>query len=565
LPRFVLDHNFWVLIAIVAGALGLRLWGLDYGLPISYFQDEFLEVMRALQLGTGSFQLDRVSKGGLYLLLFVEYGFYFLFLKFTGSIGSGEEFARLFVNDPSVFYLLGRVTTALFGSATVLVAYLLARSAYSVGAGLLAALFMSVNVLHVGMSHMINVDIMMVLFSSLALYFAIRLAEEGAAKSYLAAAAMAGIATTAKIPAMLLLIPLLIAHTYNMARPGLSLRTWLYSRHLWIGVVTFAVVVIGTNPGILLHITDYVGHFTGGSAPASPVASDGVLQPVSLPQRPNLYEFYLVAMQRSMGWPLFVLCIFGLAYGLWRRSRADVILLPFAVLFFVVISSTQTDLYYDRYALPVILVLSVLAARALDDAVHSLRAWRSLTLATTGFLLIAAPATQAISKTYLLTQTDNRTLAQHWIEANIPHGSRVMIEGARFAPNRTGVALQETVEGLKHRIDYWRAKDPRAVTYLQHKLAAAEAGVRYDLELIDIRNVGDLQGYRDAGVEYFVILPRRFLEHRTASWDSVDLVQQLRQAPDVELVKAFPAEPEKRRGPTVEIYRVNQVSRNTTD
>ena len=54
----------WLVLVV---ALLIRLWGIGYGLPFSYVNDEYHEVMRALQLGAGSFNFDRIGKGGFYL------------------------------------------------------------------------------------------------------------------------------------------------------------------------------------------------------------------------------------------------------------------------------------------------------------------------------------------------------------------------------------------------------------------------------------------------------------------------------------------------------------------
>jgi 4-amino-4-deoxy-L-arabinose transferase-like glycosyltransferase len=555
--RVLLDRPAaWAIGLILLGALALRLWGIDYGLPVSYWQDEYLEVMRALQLGTGGFDLDRTEKGGLYLVMFVEYGVYFVILKLSGAISSTAEFARLFVNDPSVFYLLGRITTAVLGSVTVLAAYLIGRTAYSIGAGLLAALFLAVNVLHVEMSHMINVDIMMVCFAGLALFFALRIAACGQLRDYVIAGAMAGIATTAKIPAMLLVIPLLIAHIHRMRQSETTLAGWFRSGNFWLGAVTLAGILILTNPGIVFAIPRYLSYFAAPPETAVLAPTDGA---VELPgERPNLFVYYLAAMPRAMGWPLTIVAALGVVRALWARSIADTMLVAFALATFVVISITGTDLYYERYALPVMFVLSVLAARVVCDVGKvSPRRWGPIAAAV-GLLLVASPAQLAVQRTRLLTEPDNRTFAQHWIEANVPAGATVLIEGARFAPNRTGVALEESVDGLKRRIAYWKGRDARAVTYLQHKLAAAE-GVRYDLVLVNLRSLGSLDQYRAMGVEYFVILPRRFLEHRQTSAGALSLVEELRTAPDVELMQEFPADLERRRGPTVEIYRIKPM------
>ena len=67
-----------LVLVIVLGAFGLRIWGIQFGLPYLFHNDEGFEVIRALQLGSGEFDFDRVSKGGYFYLLFIEFGFLFV-------------------------------------------------------------------------------------------------------------------------------------------------------------------------------------------------------------------------------------------------------------------------------------------------------------------------------------------------------------------------------------------------------------------------------------------------------------------------------------------------------
>ena len=136
-----------VLIVLLTIALGLRIWGIWFGLPYIFHDDEGLEVLRALRLGSGEFDFQRIGKGGYFYLLFIEYGFLFVVLKIFGIVSSPDDFALYFVRDPSAFFLIGRATTAVVGAVNVYIVYRIARLAYSANAAILAAGFLTVNVL----------------------------------------------------------------------------------------------------------------------------------------------------------------------------------------------------------------------------------------------------------------------------------------------------------------------------------------------------------------------------------------------------------------------------------
>ncbi len=249
------------LVLVLGLACLFRLWGTWYGLPFSYYDDEYHEVMRALELGTGGFNFERTGKGGFYFLLFLEYGLFYVSLKVLGVVDSAREFAEYFVRDPSAFYLMGRVTAALIGTFTVAAVIYFGKRAYGATAGLLAGLFLAINVLHVDLSRLIGVDVPMAMLAAISLCFGLRIATGGTRRDYLLAALFAGLATTTKLPGILLLIPLLIAHGYAVANMRGTLRDWIRAPELWLACAVFLLVVVVTNPGLVAG-GDFLSLFT---------------------------------------------------------------------------------------------------------------------------------------------------------------------------------------------------------------------------------------------------------------------------------------------------------------
>ena len=546
--------------AVLGLAVLIRMLGIDYGLPFSYWSDEYHEVMRAMELGAGNFNLSRTGKGGFYFLLFFEYGLYFVVMKITGVVTSAKDFAELFVRDPTMFYLLGRTTAAIFGAATVFAAYCLARRAYGANAALASAIFLAVNVLHVDLSHRVGVDVPMTCFATIALLFAVRISEGGVRKDYVLAALSAGLAATTKITGVLVLVPLLIAHGYaSAARPGPVARRFLGAPELWLSAFMFAVVLIATNPGIVFDAS-YLSLF---STP-SDVALDDEMFAESADgapwSRPNLYLYYVDVLQHSMGWPLFSLAVISVAYATWRHRAADVLLLSFGLMNYLVIVNTSSDvLYYPRYALPIVVVVTVLAARLVADVVLAVPGNQKVILAAGVIVLAAIPTYLAGRATYVLTQTDTRTQAREWFDSEVPTGSKVLIEGSKTGASRLSVPLQDTTGSLDRRIAYWQVKEPRQARYLQVKRAAYEGG-GYELELIKLRSVESLDAYAGRGIEFFVVRPEFFLGSRKSEVSSAVLLHRLRTDPRVAIVKRFPAEPGFRPGPSIEIYRLNPAA-----
>jgi len=544
-------RTFWL---IVGGALLIRLWGIHYGLPYVYWIDEYHEVMRAMELGSGEFNFGRTGKGGFYFLLFFEFGLYFVALKLAGVVSTVQEFAEAFVRDPSAFYLMGRVTAAVFGCATVAGAGLVASRAFGTRAGLLAAIFVAVNVLHVDLSHRVGVDVPMTLFATLALCFALRIAKEGLRKDYLLGGLCAALATTTKLPGILVLVPLVIAHAYSAARAEHRPIRWLASSDFWLAAAVFIVVLVLSNPGILLHF-DPMSFYSapGGDAIDGDDIAGEAIAPAT---RPNLFTYYLGVLLSSMGWPLFVVSLLGAGYAAWKRRPADVLLLSYALVHYLAIAGTSSDvLFYPRYTLPIIVVLAILAGRAVVE-VAGTGARSRWTSAVATMMLIAWPLSVAVANTHALTQTDTRTLAKGWFDAHVPAGSKVLIEGGKIAASRLSVPLADTRESLDRRIAYWKLQEPKQAKYLEI-MRRVHRGGGYELEFMQIGSIADFSAYRDRGIEYVVVRPDYFIGSRRARGDGSRLIEAMRTDPDVKMIKRFDAGSHGSLGPAIEIYRID--------
>ncbi len=98
-----------ILAFIIIAAALLRLWGINFGLPYLFHQDEPIVVNHALAYGTGDlnphfFVIPPLAS----YILFFFYSAYFVLLKISGVIADAGSFAVSFFKDPTPFYLIGR-------------------------------------------------------------------------------------------------------------------------------------------------------------------------------------------------------------------------------------------------------------------------------------------------------------------------------------------------------------------------------------------------------------------------------------------------------------------------
>ncbi|MEO6062480.1 MAG: glycosyltransferase family 39 protein, partial [Thermoflexales bacterium] len=152
---------------ILVVAAGLRLRGIEFGLPYAYHADEPYYVSAALNLGAGIIGKQPYPTGFSNLLL-VEYAAYFLSGWATGAFSSVRQFEAAYRNDPSVFLRLGRLTSAVFGVLTVICVYAIGRAFRGRLVGLGAALFVATAYLLVRDSHFGVPDIAVTFWVSVA-------------------------------------------------------------------------------------------------------------------------------------------------------------------------------------------------------------------------------------------------------------------------------------------------------------------------------------------------------------------------------------------------------------
>ena len=137
--------NHWLLWCILLLALSLRVWGIMFGLPGIDHGDEPEVINHAVRFGSGDFNPHRFQYGALIqYVLFIIYGLYFSAGYCFGIYKSVHEFALAFVQDPSVFYLIARWLSAVLGTVTVYITFLIGSRLAGKIAGLLAAGFLAV-------------------------------------------------------------------------------------------------------------------------------------------------------------------------------------------------------------------------------------------------------------------------------------------------------------------------------------------------------------------------------------------------------------------------------------
>ena len=283
-------------------------------------------------------------------------------------------------DEPS--YGAARVVAVTVGIAAVAATWLLGRAAYGTAAAVTGAVGVAVATTHVAYSRMAVTDVLLTLgvTVTLALLVSGRLEWAGVA---------AGLAASAKYPGALLVVPLVVAGLRAPRRLAGAL-----------GLAGLAFVL--TSPFVVVH----AGAAWDDLSRVQRLAQDGWLGFEDDPVTPLAFADRL---WETLG-PLALVGVAGVVLAVVRRTRRDLVLLSFAAVYSL--SLLPIEAHFDRYLLPLVPLLAVLAGRT---------PWLA------GAALVAAivPLWWSIDDARALRARDPRLDAAAWIDRHVPASDRI--------------------------------------------------------------------------------------------------------------------------------------------
>jgi 4-amino-4-deoxy-L-arabinose transferase-like glycosyltransferase len=359
--------------AILAGAAALRLAGIQYGLPYASLldPDEQNVVPRAWRMTHG---------GGL------DPHFFDWPTLVTYAIAPFQAW------QGGASYLTGRLVIVAFALAGVGAAWWLGSAAYGTVAAAVAAAATAVATTHVAFSHAAVTDVPLTTFVTIALALLVT------GRFELAGVAI-GLATAAKYPGAIAVVPLVVVAWRQWRRLSLSLAL---AGVAFFAASPFVFLDAGSTWSALTriqrqHRRGWLGfehdHWSG-------VAFAG-----------RLWD--------ALG-PALLIAVVALLVALALRSRrGDLALGAFVVAYYA--SLLPLHSHFPRYVLPLIPALGALAGR--------FRALAPVTL-----LLLIVPLAWSIRDDARLTRTDTRVVAARWIAVHVPKGSTIAAESSTAVP-----------------------------------------------------------------------------------------------------------------------------------
>jgi 4-amino-4-deoxy-L-arabinose transferase-like glycosyltransferase len=402
-------------LALLAAAL-LRMWSLGHGIPYSLGVDEPEIMDRAVRMiHTGDFNPHFFDYPSLYIYIqaVVAVG-RFLFGAVRG------EYTSLAAATTSDFYLWGRAVTAFLGTATVWLIYL-GGLRWGARTAFLTAALLAVMPLHVRESHYALTDVPVTFFVTLTFVLSLRAHERSTMGAFVLAGVVSGLAAATKYTGgIAVVMPLLACWMTPSTRPSRFLASLAILGSM---LGTFLLAA----PYTFLDLPAFLNQFAKLAA-----AYKGTRISADAPAL-----LYLKHLRNAWQWPESVLVIGGLVMGIVRAIKGPgrvkwTLALVFPVLYFWFVS--RQSIVFARYLLPIVPMLSLLAAGAIVSGVSLLRRYeipRSARNALTVALVLVAivpPSYRALAFDADASRVWTTQQAYEWTLQQIPKGSRIGIE-----------------------------------------------------------------------------------------------------------------------------------------
>ena len=492
-----------LLIAILALAFGLRLWGITASLPQSYVSDEYDFVHAGLRMIKGGDlnphwwfhpSLQRYLAVATYAVVFIL------------GVPRGRW---VHVTDITVEDMLywGRFVGVVSGTVTVLVAYLLGRRLFGSRVGLLSAALLAVFPAAVQHSQYNKPDPVIAMMTAISVLVTLVYLERGGNGCALASGIAVGLAASAKYNGILVVVPFVVAAFFRnggrtLARPDLYVAA----------VGTFLGFLIGC-PFFLTEIhlfLDQIAYDISTYAYEGREGAEGV---------DNWWGHATYTYRYGAGFAATGAGLGGLALTLWRINPARAVFLTFPVMYYGYYGAQRIN--FRGNLVPVYPFLAVVAAYAVVELIEwlahtALGRKRFVVPALAAIVLVLVlvpPLRTAVRFDIEATRPDTGTYARRWIDKTFPPGTKFAVE--RFTP----------------------VLDPKRYEIVQ------------ETRLVN----RSLRSYRDEGVKYLIVSSMAYERYSPEHNQTKSYAKLFALCPEV---AQFDPVPNERVGPTIRILQV---------
>lgn len=443
--QYIQQHILLFLVIVIC--ITLRLWNLKWGLPEIYEEAMPLNI---------SWKFWNWGNPGLdfnpHFFIYPAFPFYFQFVVQTihfmvgyviGAYPSLIEFQQAYLMDPTAFVVIARLITVLFDVGIILIMYQLAIRIADKKEAIITAALISINVLHLKQSHLINVDTVLTFFSVLSLLFIYEMYKNNSTKWYIWSGISIGLATAAKYNGALLLIVLVIAHMLKSVSIKAAINS-LLSKPLFISILSSVATFFIFNPFIIIRFNEFLAAFTD-------TQKHMTYGHLGLDKDTSTIEYYLFqSLPSYFGWLFTSVIIISVIYWFIKREKKNYIPILFLIVFLGTLFTWE--MRADRYIFPVIPVLIFIGVlgfvKLWDKYIQYINKSKILNATKSKFVTVSSGIlisvifiSPMISSTLKYQRThsspDTRIMVKDWMVKNYPPLSSLAVGpfGLDFSKN----------------------------------------------------------------------------------------------------------------------------------
>jgi len=408
-------------VLIFAAAMLLRLCRIAWDYPFVLDPDSGHIVNLAVYFGSGDLNPHVFKYPTLWpYLLFVSYGFYFVFGLLAGLWHSAAGFAGHFVQRPADFHLIGRALFAFFSGLGIFTLYKTC-SRKDRETAVWAASFAALSPMLIDLCTTAKVEGILFFLCALAYAAALKFQSAPSVKTAVLCGGACGLAVSSQFTAgpLLAIIPL------SMAGGLLNKEKRVHALKLLCvaGAAALAAFAL-TSPYVFLAWGEFKKSLADIAADSHKARAAHTYSQVI---------FALIKNNLFFGESLFPVGIFTAAgiWAVWKNARQKLWVLGGMVVVDLAVLVTQPAGFALRYALPMFPAMAILSGVGIVFALKRF----SAPVKIVAFLLVFGSqlyVTAASARQLLLP--DTRVLAARWIEQNVPAGSSFLLDQEWVSP-----------------------------------------------------------------------------------------------------------------------------------
>mgnify|MGYP001602248272 FL=1 len=435
--------NNWLILLIIVVAFILRLWALNYGLPNFFIGDEqsiAYGAYKMVELKTLIPALNPSAFRPMYYPPLLSY-IYLIFLApvlglkyLVGGFVGMADFKNYLILNPTITWLTIRLISVLFGAATIFITYLAGKKLFGKIAGLYAAAFLALSLLHLQLSHFARHWVPATFFVALIIYLSICIFFEPKKIYYVLVGIIAGLGFGVSYITCVTLVVFGLAHLLAAGNfwPPKNLLKKIADKNFWLTILIFLALAIIF---ILLHPQEFTRILFGEDSGAGAGKSIGGLFAEFWYHFKNLINFEPL---------LLAAAIFG-SFILFLKSKKKLLLLLSLPITYIIALYLffHSEVRYIILVLPALVLPSGFAAAYLQSRLKFKFAPLLIIL-----FFFSYPFALAGRYDYLLSKKDNRILAPAWIANNIEPSVRIAtkFEDIQLTPTKQAILDQRAYD-----------------------------------------------------------------------------------------------------------------------